>query len=690
MKYLPKVIAFIVCALVLMSFNASTQSKKSTNDYNLQRAYEVLREDGDEQQALKLISEQLKLTPNDARAYLLRARILRGQESFGDALAAVNSAIKVNKPKASGIKNSTLVWWKAIIYKDMSELEQSVKYFDEALKMARKDNKENVQDISFDYAQVLYFLKRYSDADALYYQMLRDDETDVSAMVGLARTMIKNDDCEGAKQMLLKSLKYEDEYSEAYKYLMRAYSELGEKDDAIDAALKYIELDEDADSEEVVEAILKHKSYGIAKVRENVKHGEEPLVWRYLLTDVYETTEEYDLAIKEYDAIESDFGKSPQINYYRSQCYSGLGLNALALSELEKCMDDDDPSAKFIDKKAYYLRELGEYDDAIEVIDELIDMVPTLGYAYYQKGLNYEMKGDLDSAYDWYSEGIDIDDDYPYLYLMRGEILLKRGETDKAMSDFEEIVKRDTTLESGSCRHYALHFLGKDDEAMAWMDSLIVKYENEPGQYYDKTCLLSMMGKLDESVKAMGQAFEHGYARFVHMDNDDDLDLIRDREDFRTMVAEAKAKLQKKIEKMGLDVEPQTEDLIVEVPIVRRNGGTFDVECQVNGLPLSMIFDTGASDVTISKVEADFMLKNKYLSQSDIKGKQYYQIANGDISEGTVINLKEVRIGGAVLKNVNASVVKNQKAPLLLGESVLSKFGTFTVDNINSKLIIKQ
>lgn len=42
-----------------------------------------------------------------------------------------------------------------------------------------------------------------------------------------------------------------------------------------------------------------------------------------------------------------------------------------------------------------------------------------------------------------------------------------------------------------------------------------------------------------------------------------------------------------------------------------------------------------------------------------------------------------------ILHNVDALVVKNQKAPLLLGESVLQKFGTFTVDNINSKLIIK-
>ena len=64
--------------------------------------------------------------------------------------------------------------------------------------------------------------------------------------------------------------------------------------------------------------------------------------------------------------------------------------------------------------------------------------------------------------------------------------------------------------------------------------------------------------------------------------------------------------------------------------------------------------------------------------------------ASGDIHEGTILKLKEVKLGDAVLKNIEASVVGNQKAPLLLGQSVLEKFGTITIDNINSKLKIKQ
>ena len=92
----------------------------------------------------------------------------------------------------------------------------------------------------------------------------------------------------------------------------------------------------------------------------------------------------------------------------------------------------------------------------------------------------------------------------------------------------------------------------------------------------------------------------------------------------------------------------------------------------------------------ITPEAVNFMLKNGYLSENDVKGKKHYMTASGDIHEGTILKLKEVKLGDAVLKNIEASVVRSQKAPLLLGQSVLEKFGTITIDNVNSKLLIKQ
>jgi clan AA aspartic protease (TIGR02281 family) len=109
-------------------------------------------------------------------------------------------------------------------------------------------------------------------------------------------------------------------------------------------------------------------------------------------------------------------------------------------------------------------------------------------------------------------------------------------------------------------------------------------------------------------------------------------------------------------------------------------GGVFMVPCTVNGLNLKFIFDTGASDVSISLAEAIFMLKNDYLKEYEIIGTSYSQIANGDITENTKIILREIEFAGLKIYNVEASVIHEIKAPLLLGQSAMAKLGKFQFD----------
>ena len=687
MKSIVKRIAVLLtaCTMALPGFS---QSREDNRPYNLQKAYEVLQNDHDEDQALKLLSDQIKSTPDNVECWLLMCRIYRNQKEYGRAMSSVNEAIRVNKPKKSGFVNSTLYWWKSSVYDDMDNNEQEIEWLKKALDAARKDNKENVQNISFDLGQAYYEAKKYDESDAVYRQMVKEDETDQAAMTGLARNMIQREDYAGAVRMLDASQKYGDDYSETYRFRSEAYDKMGETDKAIDDALLWFEKDEDAYDSAIIKLMMKHRTYAIAKAKTSMKSSDSKDAWRVLLLSIYEEAGEYENAIKEYDALEEDYGKDEFIYAHRADCYNELGLTDMALSEIEKAIELEADYSN-ICSKGGILRTAGRYAEAIEVFDQAIEVDPLYAFAYYAKGWCHELSGDDDKAMECYDLGIDLDKEYAYIYLMRGQIHLKRGDKIKADEDFNTVLQLDTVVTDGSCRQYALHFLGRDDEADEWMQKLIDDEPYDMGHYYDKACLYSRMGRTDEAVKALETALEMGYCAFPHIENDDDMDAIRGRDDFRALIVKYKEKLAARIEKMGIDMTAVKEEQITEVPITRKAGGTFNVDCSVNGLALNMIFDTGASDVSISKVEADFMLKNNYLSMSDIKGKQYYQTADGGISEGTVITLKEVRIGDAVLHNVDASVVKSQKAPLLLGESVLQKFGTFTVDNINSKLIIK-
>lgn len=108
--------------------------------------------------------------------------------------------------------------------------------------------------------------------------------------------------------------------------------------------------------------------------------------------------------------------------------------------------------------------------------------------------------------------------------------------------------------------------------------------------------------------------------------------------------------------------------------------GVNVIPCKVNGLNLKFIFDTGASDVSISLTEVLFMIKNGYLDKSDIIGEGNYEDATGNVSVGTNINLKEIEFGGITLHNVRASVVNTLNAPLLLGQSAIKLLGEYEVN----------
>jgi hypothetical protein len=69
------------------------------------------------------------------------------------------------------------------------------------------------------------------------------------------------------------------------------------------------------------------------------------------------------------------------------------------------------------------------------------------------------------------------------------------------------------------------------------------------------------------------------------------------------------------------------------------------------------------------------------LNENEIFGSTHAQLANGEITENTKIVIREIEFNGLKLENVNALVVHNLSAPLLLGQSAISKLGKIMLDS---------
>lgn len=329
--------------------------------------------------------------------------------------------------------------------------------------------------------------------------------------------------------------------------------------------------------------------------------------------------------------------------------------------------------------KADLLYEIGDVSSAVEHLDRYVSHYPDYYGGYYRRGWYKDNSRDIDGAIEDYTMSIVLSPDFAYAHLGRADMYLLKGDTSAAKADYEKVVELDTIPGSNSCAQYAFWGLGQKEQAVDFMNRIIQSDSANAGNYYDAACLYSRMGEFDQAMHYIEIALEKGYRRFAHIQQDDDLNPVKEMPRFKELIQKYTQMLEMEVNAENRESQQYIEK-VVEVPF-SKEGNVCKVKCSINNLPLHFIFDTGASDVSISSVEATFMMKNNYLKPTDVIGKQNYMTADGNISEGTVINLRNVNFGGLNLDNVRASAVNNQSAPLLLGQSVLNKLGNIEIDN---------
>jgi len=138
-------------------------------------------------------------------------------------------------------------------------------------------------------------------------------------------------------------------------------------------------------------------------------------------------------------------------------------------------------------------------------------------------------------------------------------------------------------------------------------------------------------------------------------------------------------------ETYGGDMGYNDDDYVV-VPYTM-DAGVMSIPVKVNGLDLDMIFDTGAASTFITRIEAALMYKQGKLRDEDILDTQEFVMADGNITEGMVINLRRIEIGNTELNNVQAVVTENADASLLLGQTAMQRFRGHLIDNENGVVV---
>ena len=120
------------------------------------------------------------------------------------------------------------------------------------------------------------------------------------------------------------------------------------------------------------------------------------------------------------------------------------------------------------------------------------------------------------------------------------------------------------------------------------------------------------------------------------------------------------------------------------VELSARRGGHFFVEAEINGRPVGVMVDTGATMVALTYEDA----RRAGLSPRDSDFTQRVSTANG-IAKIAPVRLERVQIGNILVRDVEAAVLEEGKlGTTLLGMSFLGKLSSFSMKS--GKLILEE
>jgi aspartyl protease family protein len=123
---------------------------------------------------------------------------------------------------------------------------------------------------------------------------------------------------------------------------------------------------------------------------------------------------------------------------------------------------------------------------------------------------------------------------------------------------------------------------------------------------------------------------------------------------------------------------------------MKKSGNTYEVPISLNDvIKTDFIIDTGASNVSITPDLASLLIKSGTINNEDWLQDKYYKFADGSIARSKTFKIKKLKIGNKYLYNVECSISNNLEAPLLLGQSVLNRFGKVTIDNEKQILFLE-
>ncbi len=659
---------FILVAIIMGYTATFAKQPQEPTSYNYQRGKELINNE-EYEEGISVLQKELADNPKNGYAYMWLSFAYLHRDEIGNTLHAASDALKYLPKNAKADRAYVYTRMGTAYGYYLTDTVQALHCFNEAIRLAPENTKY------YDFRGRYYaYLHNYDMAAADFQKASEKEPYSVEWLYMLGQTYMFAGRYTDALSVFEKADKLESDYQ---TLAARADAEihLGKYEDAakhIVASLEKSPMNHESLNlfENLPPAL---RQYLLTELRVKQRLAPNDPNWVYCEMYVISDNHDYEGILRAADKLE---GIVPQqyTESFRAGAYEQLGDFERALRSINLAIEADSTDYGYLEARAEIYDRMDSTAQMFHDLNMIIEKEPTNAGYYNDRGQAYLFSGQYQKAIEDYDMAIALAPQ-PYLNYMRGRCYWEMGDTLAARMDFEKAAKGN---DGYTC--FALHFMGQDSLATHLMDSILVADSLAHEETYNAACLCALQGKTEDAFRLLTQDLESNHAQYAYARRDIDFRAIHG-ERFDSLLAVYEARVHERISRMDSPSQDAVQtERVVEVPFSASNGVTT-VKCSINGLPLTFVFDTGASNVSISQTEASFMYKNGYLSKKDIVGNSAYITADGSISIGTNIILQKIDFGGLELKAVRASVVGNQRAPLLLGQSVLQRLGKIEIDN---------
>src|SRR5260221_13248300 len=122
---------------------------------------------------------------------------------------------------------------------------------------------------------------------------------------------------------------------------------------------------------------------------------------------------------------------------------------------------------------------------------------------------------------------------------------------------------------------------------------------------------------------------------------------------------------------------------------MEERGGVYVVPVRFNDtITLNSVVDSGAADVSVPADIVSTLMRSKTITVEDFMGKQTYVLADGSKVPSQQFRIRSIKVGNKTVENVVARIA-SVNGEILLGQSFLQRFKSWSVDNEQHNIILR-